>query len=172
MPHEESRRVERRRGGSARERSGRGPEPGARSLEPEAVMRFLFRLVVLAVVVVVVVALYFRYQSGADVVPELPSGGAVDSARQTGAEITERVSEGAVKAGKVLSEATLTSKIKSKMLLDDTLKGSNISVETAGTVVTVTGSVATKAQKQRVLQLAKETAGVTSVVDHVEIKAR
>jgi osmotically-inducible protein OsmY len=74
------------------------------------------------------------------------------------------------RAGKALAEARLTTKIKSKIALDDTIESSGIDVDTIGTVVTVTGSVATKAQHQRVVQLARETAGVTSVVDHVQVK--
>ena len=71
---------------------------------------------------------------------------------------------------KALAETRLTAKIKSKMALDDTIDSSGIDVDTTGTVVTVRGSVATKAQRERVLQLARETAGVTSVLDQVKVK--
>ena len=55
------------------------------------------------------------------------------------------------------------------MALDDTIEAVRIDVDTVGTTVTVTGIVETPAQKERVLQLAKETAGVTEVVDRVKI---
>ena len=131
-------------------------------------LRFLFRLVVIGVVVVFAAVLYFGYgwlQRDTSPPPVGTSG-----ASQTGAEIVHQVSEGASRAGKALSEGALTSKIRSKMALDDTIDASHINVDTNGTVVTVTGYVASKAQKQRVLQLAKETSGVTSVVDRVEVK--
>lgn len=134
-------------------------------------LKFLFRLVLLAVVVIAV-AFYFGFGRSIDVLPTSPPGGAVDSAKQTGAEIAGRVSDGAARAGKALSETTLTSKIRSKMLLDDTIDASHINVDTAGTIVTVSGWVGTKAEWQRVVQLARETAGVTSVVDQVKVKAR
>ena len=52
------------------------------------------------------------------------------------------------------------------MALDDTIDAVGVNVDTAGTVVTLRGTVANrKTQHQRVVQLARETAGVTSVVD-------
>ena len=155
-------------------------------------LRLMFRLIVLAVVVAGVAVLYFGYWRGD--VPELlerpASGleagegaarkaadriaGMVDSeqVRQTGAEIAGQVAKGAERAGVALEEARLTAKIKSKMALDDTLDSGAIDVDTSGTTVTVTGSVPTKAQHQRALQLARETAGVTEVVDRLGIAGR
>ena len=57
------------------------------------------------------------------------------------------------------------------MALDDTIEASRVNVDTDGTVVTLRGTVVTSTQHQRVLQLARETAGVTSVVDRVELVA-
>jgi len=142
-------------------------------------LRFVLRLVVLAIVLGVVAAFFFGYRwGGTGVTRRGPtvgtSGSTIDSesARRAGAEIADKVAEGADRAGKALSEARLTAKIKSKMTLDDTIDSGSIEVDTRGTVVTVRGSVGTKAQHQRVLQLARETAGVTSVVDRVEVKGR
>ena len=132
-------------------------------------LRFLFRLVVLVVAIVFAAALYYGYGWWNRDTSGSPVG--TSGASETGAEIAHQVSEGATRAGKAISEGALTSKIRSKMLLDDTIDASHVNVDTAGTVVTVTGYVASKAQKQRVLQLAKETSSVTSVVDRVEVKA-
>jgi osmotically-inducible protein OsmY len=97
--------------------------------------------------------------------------GMVDSeqVRQTGTEIAGQVVKGAERAGVALEEARVTAKIKSKMALDDTLDSSGIDVDTSGTTVTVSGAVLTKVQHQRALQLARETAGVTEVVDKLGI---
>jgi osmotically-inducible protein OsmY len=100
------------------------------------------------------------------------TGSRIDDARQAGVEIAGRVADGATKAEAVLAEARLTTKIKSKIALDDTLDGSRVTVDTAGTVVTIKGSVASSAQRTRALQLARETDGVTSVVDRLEVGGR
>jgi hyperosmotically inducible protein len=125
----------------------------------------------------VVAAFFFGYRWGgtraADSEPTAGTTGSIidaDRAKRAGAEIADKVAAGATRAEKALAETRLTAKIKSKMALDDTIDASGIAVDTVGTVVTVRGSVGTKAQHQRVLQLARETAGVTSVVDRVTVK--
>jgi hypothetical protein len=138
--------------------------------------RLLFRLIVLVVVlgVIAVFALGYRWSSRHEDAPPpvATSGHPIDteSARRTGADIVEKVQQGATRAGKALEEGKLTAKIKSKMALDDTIDTSEVSVSTEGTVVTLRGTVANRKQHQRVVQLAKETAGVTNVVDHLSTR--
>jgi hyperosmotically inducible protein len=90
--------------------------------------------------------------------------------RAAGAGIAEKVGEGAGRAEAALSAAHLTAKIKAKLTLDDTLDGSRINVDTQGTAVTLRGSVESAAQRQRAVQLAKETEGVTSVIERLAIR--
>ena len=140
-------------------------------------IRMLLRLVVVVVVLgaIAVFALGYRWgDTRADApapapVEKAPSIDA-ESARRAGAEIAEKVAEGASRAGKVLEESKLTAKIKSKMALDDTIDASYVNVDTAGTVVTLRGSVANRKTHQRVVQLARETADVTSVVDKLTVR--
>ena len=91
-------------------------------------------------------------------------------ARETGAKIGQEVAEGAARANAALGETRLTAKVKSKVALDDTLKGTAVDVHTDGSTVTLSGHVATAAQRQRAVQLARETAGVSSVVDHLVVR--
>ena len=135
----------------------------------------LLKLVLFLMVIGIVAVVAFGYgrtsgESASDSVGT--SGSRIDNARQASVEIAGRVAEGATKAEAVLSEARLTTKIKSKIALDDTLDGSRIAVDTAGTVVTIKGSVASSAQRERAVQLARETDGVTSVVDRLEVAGR
>ena len=65
----------------------------------------------------------------------------------------------------VLSDGALTAKIKSKMALDDLVKARTIDVTTTNHVVTLSGTVGSVGEHDRAVQLAKETAGVTQVVD-------
>jgi osmotically-inducible protein OsmY len=96
------------------------------------------------------------------------------AARQTRAEIKEHASEGvhsAVnRAEAAVTEATLTSKIKAKMALDDLVKASDVSVETEGSVVTLTGVVASKDEQTRAVRIATETKGVTKVVNRLKVR--
>jgi hyperosmotically inducible protein len=95
-----------------------------------------------------------------------------ESVRKASAEVADRIEAGADRAGEALAEARLTAKIKSKMALDDTLQGADLDVETQGTVVTVAGKVETGAQRERSLQLARETDGVSSVTDRITVAGR
>lgn len=95
-----------------------------------------------------------------------------ERAREAGAEIGETVAVGAQKAGETLGEAGLTAKVKSKIALDDTLDGSRIQVATDDSRVTLTGTVINDAQHRRALDLARETEGVSAVVDHLSVGTR
>jgi osmotically-inducible protein OsmY len=150
-------------------------------------LRLLFRLIVLGVVSVVRISLFYVYQwgganaeggRGTDASAEAGTGevegggsrtlGGIfnQRIRDTGAEIAQGV---ATSAELALAEARLTAKITSKMALDDSIEVRRLNVDTNGTVVTVRGSVDTRAQRERALQLARETDGVTSVVDRIDV---
>jgi osmotically-inducible protein OsmY len=148
-------------------------------------LRFLFRMIVIALLVGGVgYFLLSRWGGEANVEGRATGsgvgaaaerlGGSVDRERirEAGAELAETVAGGVDQAGAALSEARLTAKIKSKMALDDTLGDSRFDVDTKGTEVTVRGSAGTAAQRDRALQLARETAGVTSVVDRIAMNER
>jgi osmotically-inducible protein OsmY len=96
----------------------------------------------------------------------------VNTARERGAEVGEKV---AVAAGKIrdnAQEAALTSKIKAKMMLDDAIKARSIDVTTEGTTVTVSGVVRSVDEHDRALRLARETAGITQVIDRLKVEGR
>ena len=93
-----------------------------------------------------------------------------DAIRDRGAAVGAKVAEAAAKVGETVDEAALTSKIKAKMVLDDSVKARAIDVTTSGTTVTLSGTVASVAEHDRAVALARETAGVTKVVDLLEVK--
>lgn len=139
-------------------------------------IRALLKLVLVVVILAAAAAFFLGYRIADDGV-ETPvsardSAPAVDTdkARRTGAAIGEAVATGAAQAQQVLDEGALTAKIKSKMALDDSIDAVAIDVDTDGTVVTLSGRVRSTAERDRALQLAKETAGVTSVVDRLVIR--
>jgi osmotically-inducible protein OsmY len=94
----------------------------------------------------------------------------VNAARERGAEVGEKMAVAAEKMKETAAEAALTSKIKAKMVLDDYVKARAIDVTTNGSVVTVSGTVRSADERERALRIARETSGVTRVVDHLSIE--
>lgn len=139
-------------------------------------MRFLRAIFFLAVLAIVGVLAY-NYLSGQGWTLRAPSATKdfdAGAAKQRGADLTKEAArqagEAATKIEEVVSEGTLTAKIKSKMALDDHVKARTINVDTSGSVVTLTGVVESTDERERAVRLARETAGVTRVVDKLEVK--
>jgi hyperosmotically inducible protein len=138
--------------------------------------RAFFKVLLVLVIIAAAAAFFVGYRLGGDGVEAPVSareglpGIDTERARQTGAAIGEKVATGAAEAEQALGEAALTAKIKSKMALDDTVKALSIDVDTKGTVVTLTGTVHSEAERAKALQLARETAGITAVNDRLVIK--
>jgi osmotically-inducible protein OsmY len=139
-------------------------------------MRSLLVLVVVGFLAYVA----YNYWNGAGfpgqsrAVPAVGTTGAVDvnTARERGAEVGEKVAIAAAKVQESTREAALTSKIKAKMVLDDQIKARTIDVTTNGSTVTVSGVVRSTEEHDRALRLARETAGVTEVIDHLRVEVR
>jgi hyperosmotically inducible periplasmic protein len=139
-------------------------------------IRGLLRLALIVVIIAAAAAFFFGYKLGDNgvqaPVSATRSTPAVDTekARATGAAIGEKVATGAAHAEQALSEGSLTGKIKAKMALDDTVKALSIDVDTKGSIVTLSGTVHSETEHAKALQLARETAGVTSVVDRLVVR--
>jgi hyperosmotically inducible protein len=95
---------------------------------------------------------------------------AVDRARERGAEIGEKAAIAAAKVEETVEEAALTTKIKAKMALDDSVKARAINVTTRGTTVTLSGTVESQTEHDRAMSLARETEGVTRVIDDLHTR--
>ena len=144
--------------------------------------RALLRLVLIVIVIAAAAAFFMGYRIGdhRNVGPsERPvattgTSPAIDTskARQTGAEIGEKVAVGANRAEHALADGALTAKIKSKMALDDHVNARAIDVDTSGSVVTLTGVVGSAAARERAVSLARDTEGVTRVVDRLQVRQR
>jgi hyperosmotically inducible protein len=143
------------------------------------VIRGLLKLILLVVIVVAIGAYALGYWSfgrvhesrSAEPAKVGTSGHVdVDRARQTGAEIGEKTAAAADRARELLDDGALTAKIKSKMALDDSVEARRIDVSTTNGVVTLSGTVRSGAERQRAVQLARETAGVKSVTDRLVVR--
>ena len=137
------------------------------------------RAVLVLVVVGVLGVLAYNYWSGHGWTLQPPSGtvGGIDAekAREKGGELARDAAKAtraaADRTGDAMSEAAITAKIKSKMALDDYVKGRTISVDTDGSIVTLTGTVQSEQERQRAVRLAEETEGVSRVVDKLRVAA-
>ena len=75
------------------------------------------------------------------------------------------------KTGDVLSDAAITSTIKTKFLAESGVPGTTINVDTNNHVVTLTGTVKSKAEAAKAVTIARETKGVKRVIDHLKVAA-
>jgi len=132
-------------------------------------------------ILVIAVVLGVMWRSGAlarfatkEPAANAPAGtsGAVDveKARERGAAIAGKAAEMVSGIEETVAEAAISSKIKAKMALDDSVRAARISVRTQGSTVTLSGRATSSTERERAVQLARETDGVTRVVDHVEVK--
>ena len=85
-------------------------------------------------------------------------------------KIGEKTSVAATKVEHTLNETAVSAKVKAKLALDDNVKARAIDVSTHGSTVTLSGTVASKAERARAMELARETTGVTRVVDELQIR--
>jgi hyperosmotically inducible protein len=96
------------------------------------------------------------------------------AARERGAELTREAARAAGKAANqlegALSDGALTAKIKSKLALDDYVNARAIDVDTSASAVTLRGTVASEAERERAVRLARETRGVTRVMEDLQVK--
>jgi len=67
------------------------------------------------------------------------------------------------------SDAGITMAVKAKMAADGTVKASEINVDTHNRVVTLNGTVGSRVEKERAVTIARDTKGVTNVVDDVVV---
>jgi osmotically-inducible protein OsmY len=139
-------------------------------------MRLIRRLVVLAIIGVGGVAAYNYWSDHGW--PLRPRAATLDTAdvKKEAARLATRASATASTAashvGASMSESALTAKIKSKMALDDHVNARAVDVDTSGSVVTLTGVVGSASARDRAVSLARDTEGVTRVVDRLQVRQR
>ena len=134
------------------------------------------RTLLIATLLIVAVFVIWAYPTGVPrfwesrpAATEVGTSGTVDKARARGAELGEKAAVAGEKLKDAAHDAAITSKIKAKMALDDSVKARAIDVSTDGSTVTVSGTVRSRAEHDRAIALARETAGVTSVIDHLSL---
>ncbi len=144
-------------------------------------IRGLFKLVVLAIIVVAAGVFFLGWDIDRFRGIERPRDAVATSgeaagrdvraaARDAGTTAREKTSQAADATMRALEDGRLTTKIKAKMALDDSVKALDLNVDTKDTIVTLKGEVRSEAERQRALTLARETEGVTRVIDQVRLR--
>jgi osmotically-inducible protein OsmY len=87
-------------------------------------------------------------------------------------KVWDKTKEGAGKVADESSDAYILSRVKSRFVGVDVLKGSDINVDCDKHVVTLKGTVPSEAARARAVDIAKRTEGVHDVVDHLTVKAK
>ena len=132
-------------------------------------MRLIRRLLVLTMVGVAGVAAYAYWSDNGPSLRGKAAELATEVARRKAGELASGTAE---KLGDRVTDVRLTAKIKSKMALDDHVKARAIDVDTSDGVATLSGIVASGDERKRAVQLARDTEGITRVVDELEVRNR
>jgi osmotically-inducible protein OsmY len=89
--------------------------------------------------------------------------------REEGREAAAKAGEAADRAGAAVTDAAITSAVKAKFLADTTVQGLKIDVDTSAGMVTLNGSVSSRAEADRAISLARNTDGVKGVHSNLKV---
>ena len=74
------------------------------------------------------------------------------------------------KTGEVIDDSVITTKVKSSLLAEKGIDSTDISVKTDNGRVLLSGFVKSSNQRHRAEQIARDTSGVKSVNNHIEVR--
>lgn len=93
-----------------------------------------------------------------------------EAVKGTSGRVADDTKGAAKKTGRVLSDAEITTAVKTKMIADSHVHAMDINVDTDNGVVTLNGSVRDAAEKAEAMKVARHTHGVKRVVDKLTVK--
>jgi hyperosmotically inducible periplasmic protein len=96
----------------------------------------------------------------------------VATAQTATQDAKDKTKAAANQTGEVVTDAAITSAVKSKLLGDPDVSGLKINVDTTNGVVTLTGVVNTAAERTEALRLARETSGVKNVKNNLKLQPK
>ena len=92
-----------------------------------------------------------------------------NEAREAGRDGLDRAREATVDTQAVATDASITAAVKGQLLADKDVAGLKIDVDTNKGIVTLNGTVQTRAEAERAATVARQTKGVTSVVNNLRV---
>jgi hyperosmotically inducible protein len=100
------------------------------------------------------------------------SNRAVQIARNVPAvkSVTNNIQIGERSFGDVWTDNVISNKIKAKLIAEPEVRSLNIDVDVYLGVVTLTGIVSTKYQKDRAIQISRSTDGTVKVIDNLKVQ--
>ena len=84
--------------------------------------------------------------------------------------VTNNIQIGQRKFGDVWTDNVISNKIKAKLIAEPEVRSLDIDVDVYLGVVTLTGIVSTKYQKDRAVQISRSTEGAIKVVDNIKVR--
>jgi osmotically-inducible protein OsmY len=100
---------------------------------------------------------------------ERRAGSAADEIKEESRDAADKIGDAADRTGAVVTDAAITSAVKAKFLADTTVKGLRIDVDTSAGMVTLNGTVSSRAEADRATMLARNTDGVKGVHSNLKI---
>ena len=94
--------------------------------------------------------------------------GVVKGAKVVGTKTKDGVS----KTGEIMTDGWITSRVSARFVNEDTLKGSDINVDTNDHIVTLKGTVLTSAGRARAGVVARQTEGVRRVINNLTVGSK
>src|SRR4051812_34294193 len=83
--------------------------------------------------------------------------------------VAAKTKEGLSKTGEVMTDAWITTRVHERFVGEESLKDSDISVDTSHHVVTLKGTVMDRVGRARAARVALKTEGVHRVVNHLTV---
>lgn len=113
--------------------------------------------------------------TGCDRTPDEPTTGekidnAATDSRDATRDMGDTMERKADQAGQAIDDASITATVKGKYLVDDTLKGLQIDVDTEQGVVKLSGTVQSATAKKLATQIAQSVEGVVSVDNQLTVQ--
>ena len=92
-----------------------------------------------------------------------------DAVKDTAHDAKVATENAASKTGEVITDAAITSEVKTKFLADTAVSGLKIDVDTKDGVVTLNGTVKSNAEANKAVAIARQSAGVKRVVNNLHV---
>jgi hyperosmotically inducible protein len=92
-----------------------------------------------------------------------------DAVKDTAHDAKVATENAAGKTGEVITDAAITSEVKTKFLADTAVSGLKIDVDTKDGVVTLNGTVKSNTEADKAVAIARQSAGVKRVVNNLHV---
>ena len=94
---------------------------------------------------------------------------ATEATKEGASKAADKSAQGISKAGEAITDVWIKTRVKSKFVDEDVLKGSDIDVDVNDHVVTLSGTVPSESGRTRAIEEAKKVEGVHQVIDKMTI---